>query len=323
MRLMQLPGSTERPRTFQRNILSLKPNRLLTLLWNCHRPFHWNGSIFVGFSMRVAVNLERMAVAEMLAESNTFRLHQIFDKPIHGDINRHPGTEKNWGFFESNDSLLIMYKVFPCTHVLEYQPDHPRHAEERLVRCYKDPEHVVRDHTLLDIETDVHISCNPILWRREGQKDELLMMVHVRDTYLLRGYNHWLLRLDAATHEVTHVSYGIIIGAALHHATGHLPNVVIVGSISLVERSASTYLIVFGGEGDQYSIHERIDLGSVAWLELQNKVQMERVGQQLPLPTLPENTDSSVIAQVLHNSLLPPDAIASDTASVAAVESSS
>ncbi|KAK9805410.1 hypothetical protein WJX73_002289 [Symbiochloris irregularis] len=107
-----------------------------------YRPFIWNGSVFVGFSLRVAINFERMAIAELNPESTTLRLHQIFDRPLHGDFSS-LGTEKNWAFFERNDSLLILYKIFPCTHIFEFQAELPRHAEEKLATCYKDRDHAV------------------------------------------------------------------------------------------------------------------------------------------------------------------------------------
>ena len=44
--------------------------------------------------------------------------------------------EKNWGFMEEDDTLLITYALLPCTIVLEYIPEEPDNLRFRSKHCY-------------------------------------------------------------------------------------------------------------------------------------------------------------------------------------------
>lgn len=211
-----------------------------------------------------------MALSTLDFASQALQLELIFEKNLIGDISGLSGQEKNWGFFLSDDSLLIQYETLPCVHIFEYDPFIPRHAFERIKTCYRDTEHQLKALTLLDLEGRVHNSCNPILWDKAGNgTNEYLVMVHNRYGQMTPGYNHWLVRMDAESFELTHISEGIVFGAALHHSEGHIPNVIIVGSISLVKSGERLQLLVLGGEGDKYAIYERINMDAIAWVNLQ------------------------------------------------------
>ncbi len=44
--------------------------------------------------------------------------------------------EKNWGFWEEDGKLLILYGILPCTVVLEFDPLRPSEPSIRSRTCY-------------------------------------------------------------------------------------------------------------------------------------------------------------------------------------------
>lgn len=44
--------------------------------------------------------------------------------------------EKNWGFWEEDGKLLILYAVLPCTVVLEFDASRPSELQIRSRSCY-------------------------------------------------------------------------------------------------------------------------------------------------------------------------------------------
>ncbi|KAK9789374.1 hypothetical protein WJX73_001190 [Symbiochloris irregularis] len=235
------------------------------------RPFVWNDSIWMSHTIEITDHPQRMALSTLDVANQALRLEQIFEKRLVGNLSGLSGQEKNWGFFLEKDRLMIQYSTLPCTQIFTYAPQHPRHAREGFKKCYRDSAHHIRDHAFLDIEGSVHNSCNPILWDKKGHgPNEYLVMVHNRYNTITPGYNHWLVRLNAQTFEITHISDGIVFGAALHHSEGNFANVIIVGSIHLVKGRNGLDLLVMGGEGDTYAIHERISMDTVAWLNFRH-----------------------------------------------------
>ena len=176
------------------------------------RPFTWDDELLVSFSHRSHQfwpEYQAIAVVD-----------QVQQKLVLQTVFREHGFQKNWGFFQEAERHLILHSALPCTLILEQYGTSNR-TLEIFKACYTDPEHAMRNATLLDIST-AHNSGHPVLWTKTPGEapTEYLLMVHNRETYTVGGYNHWLLRMDARTRALTHVSDGVVFGYALSHANG-------------------------------------------------------------------------------------------------------
>ena len=103
------------------------------------------------------------------------------------------------------------------------------------------------------------------------------MMVHTRITHIIGGYNHWLVRIDYNSFEITHISHGIVFGTAMFHSEGPEikpeafdGRILVVGTMTITAEGSEDHLHIFGGEGDNYCIYHTIPLNSVMWLPIEN-----------------------------------------------------
>jgi hypothetical protein len=235
-----------------------------------YRLFLWAEDIYVSHSIRIRSNSpEYMALSRFNVSKRQLLIQKVFDdRPlIPGDW---PRDEKNWGFFEHDGRLLIMYTALPCTMIFEYYPGEGQVSEMLSEKCYAEVEDIVLANTGLRLD-QAHLSGHPVMWQSSGDpsaRSEYLVMVHSHASHPSRAYQHWLLRMNATSateFDITHVSEGAVFGSAtLHALDGHMPDVLVVGSYSVNRH----YLSIFGGMGDKHPIYERIDLAQVAWLNL-------------------------------------------------------
>ena len=244
--------------------------------WFFGRIFLWKGvphisAVFRGIGYVVRRDQDRgsyQSIFRMEQTSRTFKLLKIFSNPANG-AQGPPEVQKNWGFFEHQKSLLILYSVFPCATIYRVLNDDNFHFELVSKVCYKDRDSMLADNIMLEIERS-HNSAHPIVWNHDGRK-EILMMVHTHTTHIIGGYNHWLVRFSFDTFEITHVSYGIVFGTAMFHSEGPEAlggKIIIAGTITITSDESGDHLHIFGGEGDSHCIYHTVPLSSIFWLPI-------------------------------------------------------
>jgi hypothetical protein len=233
------------------------------------RPFTWDNQPYVSFShRRKNFNPEYAAIAKLDMAKHKVVLQHVFEEH---------GFQKNWGFFQEADQHLILHSTLPCTKILRFDAARGKTAPV-LEACYSSSDEAAfTEESLLNI-SEAHNSAHPVLWSPDGigePSTEYLVMVHNRETHRLGGYNHWLLRMDAASKMLTHVSHGVVFGRALAAERGRYPVAVIVGSINVVIRNRRQILSIFGGQGDSMCVHDHVDLSKVRWLPLNKYLKVD------------------------------------------------
>lgn len=231
----------------------------------------WDDQLYVSFSHRInRLDAELAAYAKVDMLHQSLILQRVFEEE---------GVQKNWGYFQQGDQHLILHSTLPCTII--YEHDIASGTNKLAFKaCYTDSAtplgQPVKDEVYMNI-TQVHNSGHPVPWPKESDEapDEYLLVVHNKITHVVGGYGHWLLRMDAKSLRLTHVSHGIVFGHGLSYDQGQVPAAVIIGSCSVVTLKGRHYLSIFGGQGDEYAVHDHIGLRRVRWLNITTAWKME------------------------------------------------
>ena len=205
------------------------------------------------------------AVLRLHHDCRCFKLLHIFNSHADGSSGP-PSVQKNWGFMEFQEKLILIYTALPCTTIYEVLTE--KDFQLRLLSnvCYKDKESRLASEIFFAMER-AHNSAHPVIWKHNGQR-EILMMIHTRETLQIDGFNHWLVRIDYESLRITHVSHGIVFGTSTYHSEGPIGGAIIVGTISVVSTLEGDYLHIFGGEGDVHCIYHTVALDSIIWLPI-------------------------------------------------------
>ena len=211
------------------------------------------------------------AILRLHHDCRCFKLVHIFSKRADGG-SEPPGVQKNWGFLDHKNRLLVVYTIFPCTTIYEVLTQRDFHLRRLSHVCYSDKESLLASEIFFAIE-EPHNSVHPVIWNHNGEK-EVLMMVHTLDWSKIGGYSHWLVRLDYDHLRITHISHGVVFGASVFHSNGKT-GAIIVGTISIVPSNEGDILHIFGGEGDVHCIYHTVALDSVMWLPIANVTDIQ------------------------------------------------
>ena len=216
-----------------------------------------------------------VALGGLNVQEKMIEMQCIFHRPLERDALERDAlelerSEKNWGFHQVGTQLYILYAALPCTKVYTFDKHSSSHALLHSSQCYVDEDNSILTATLLNIGHGCHLSSHAVSWGAH----QMIVMVHHRESPLVGGYNHWLLRLDTRDYKITHISHGVVFGAALHHAGGRLPNTFVIGSIAITRHESRSMLHIFGGEGDTFAVYARVDLEAVVWLAMPVESEM-------------------------------------------------
>lgn len=252
----------------------------------------WRQEVFVGHWVKLAWNTtpsaewlcdpetkrdphscEYSAISRLDFMSQTLKLEFLFEDPVSDEARRKiaaglPWQEKNWGFLEEDGRLLVVYSLFPCTVLLEYDPASDGGVRPYRKICYTNQDGnlpaLVLQHTGHDISSS-RLSGNPVLYEYQGGM-QYIAVVHSRKNAI---YRNWALRIDARTWQVTHVSAGPVLKSSDYAVRGYFHGVLVISSFHIVEVRQQPVLRLFLGEGDRFSCWEDIALQDIVWYKLE------------------------------------------------------
>lgn len=200
-------------------------------------------------------------------DMETLELHSLvnFAQPL---IPRRefPCCDKNWGVWEDNHELYILYTVMPCLTIFKLDFTQKTGASLVFASCLKeDVGRWVSKSVNLEMR-DIRISGHPILWSEYPQT--LLVLVH-HNWRNHGGSKHWAVQMQFEPKRRRFVISAISKDPVLDHEHYYLyneavQNVIAVGSYHL----AKGHLRILYGDGDKYSAVADVDLSSVSWVHL-------------------------------------------------------
>ncbi|BDA41016.1 hypothetical protein COCOBI_01-6710 [Coccomyxa sp. Obi] len=262
------------------------------------RPFLWRNELYVGHWIAYMPGQERMAISKVDLQNGVMRLVHRFSTLSSCTENslmpnqgvKQPGVltlldilsmgqarkkeefrrEKNWGFWEDNGKLYILYGILPCTVVLEFNPDQPSQPSVRSRTCYVPEMLSILQASGLDMMSkQIHLSGNPVPWDidRGSSHEELFVMLHAKNP----EYVNWAVRMDRKTHSITHITAGPLLRNQDYRNEGFLKTALVVSSFHVLPRDGepgATLVRIFYGEGDRYGCWLDINTESIVWHKL-------------------------------------------------------
>ncbi|KAL0019247.1 hypothetical protein WJX79_010983 [Trebouxia sp. C0005] len=251
------------------------------LRFSSFRPFVYQNQLHVSYAMEIfdkslTVTRETRSDAHKMrfqgngfarVDMQTLELHSLanFAQPL---IPRRefPCCDKNWGVWEDNNELYILYTVMPCLTIFKLDFTQKTGASLAFASCLKDDVgRWVSKSVNLEMR-DIRISGHPILWSEYPQT--LLVLVH-HNWRNHGGSKHWAVQMQFEPKRRRFVISAISKDPVLDHEHYYLyneavQNVIAVGSYHV----AKGHLRILYGDGDKYSAVADIELSSVSWIHL-------------------------------------------------------
>ncbi|KAL0049112.1 hypothetical protein WJX82_006790 [Trebouxia sp. C0006] len=251
------------------------------LRFSSFRPFVYQNQLHVSYAMEIfdkSLNVTQQTRSDahkMQFQGNGFARVDLETLELHSLVNfaqpliprrEFPCCDKNWGVWEDNHELYILYTVMPCLTIFKLDFTQKTGASLVFASCLKDDVgRLVSKSVNLEMR-DIRISGHPILWSQYPQM--LLVLVH-HNWRNHGGSKHWAVQLQFEPKRSRFVISAISKEPVLDHEHYYLyneavQNVIAVGSYHL----AKGHLRILYGDGDKYSAVADVDLSTVSWLQL-------------------------------------------------------
>ncbi|KAL0031621.1 hypothetical protein WJX77_010215 [Trebouxia sp. C0004] len=251
------------------------------LRFSSFRPFVYQSQLHVSYAMEIfdksltVTPKTRSDAHKMRFQGNGFARVDLETLELHSLVNfaqpliprrEFPCCDKNWGVWEDNHELYILYTVMPCLTIFKLDFTQKTGASLVFASCLTDDVgRWVSKSVNLEMR-DIRISGHPILWSEYPQT--LLVLVH-HNWRNHGGSKHWAVQMHFEPKRRRFVIAAISKEPVLDHEHYYLyneavQNVIAVGSYHL----AKGHLRILYGDGDKYSAVADVDLASVSWVQL-------------------------------------------------------
>lgn len=254
------------------------------------RPFVFQNQLHVSYAMEIfdkSLNVThetRSDAHKMRFQGNGFARVDLQTLELHSLINfaqpliprrEFPCCDKNWGVWEDNNELYILYTIMPCLTIFKLDASQKSGASLVFASCLNDDTGSLVSKSVNLEMRDIRISGHPVLWSQHPLT--LLVLVH-HNWRNHGGSKHWAVQLQFDTRQRRFVISAISKDPVLDHEHYFLyneavQNVIAVGSYHLSQGN----LRILYGDGDKYSAYADMETSNISWMHLNETAATEWV----------------------------------------------
>lgn len=134
----------------------------------------WKGQVFISHTFGFNNHIRLQGLSTPDYDQQALLLYELFAEPLceAEDVTLHPELasatgkgphQKNWGFVEMDDELVVFLNVMNCTETAIYAPGARSRLKLKSVFCYDQQQNIELETGLPLTQTRLHNSAHPVL----------------------------------------------------------------------------------------------------------------------------------------------------------------